>query len=95
MGLDTSIHTTIATFASFNISFEYLWMDGQKKTSKVPAPQYIDFVMSWIQTLINDENTFPTKDGTENIRYRTTLFTAVMAFSTAGQLTFILPRHHY
>lgn len=40
-------------------------MDGQKKTSKVPAPQYIDFVMNWIQTLINDENTFPTKDGTE------------------------------
>ncbi|KAF9962936.1 Maintenance of ploidy protein mob2 [Mortierella alpina] len=43
--------------------FEYLWMDGQKKASKVPAPQYIDFVMSWIQTLINDENTFPTKEG--------------------------------
>ncbi|KAF9290728.1 Maintenance of ploidy protein mob2 [Mortierella alpina] len=43
--------------------FEYLWMDGQKKTSKVPASQYIDFVMCWIQTLINDENTFPTKDG--------------------------------
>lgn len=52
-------------FASFVISFEYLWMDGQKKTSKVPAPQYIDFVMSWIQTLINDENTFPTKEGME------------------------------
>jgi hypothetical protein len=39
-------------------------MDGQKKTSRVPAPQYIDFVMSWIQTLVNDEGTFPTKDGT-------------------------------
>lgn len=38
-------------------------MDGQKKTSRVPAPQYIDFVMSWIQTLVNDEGTFPTKDG--------------------------------
>ncbi|KAF9325072.1 Maintenance of ploidy protein mob2 [Podila minutissima] len=48
---------------SAGVGFEYLWMDGQKKTSKVPAPQYIDFVMSWIQTLINDENTFPTKDG--------------------------------
>ncbi|KAI1315805.1 Maintenance of ploidy protein mob2 [Mortierella claussenii] len=48
---------------SAGAGFEYLWMDGQKKTSKVPAPQYIDFVMSWIQTLINDENTFPTKDG--------------------------------
>ncbi|KAF9169010.1 Maintenance of ploidy protein mob2 [Mortierella sp. AD011] len=45
--------------------FEYLWMDGHKKTSRVPAPQYIDFVMSWIQTLVNDENTFPTKDGRE------------------------------
>ncbi|KAF9175715.1 Maintenance of ploidy protein mob2 [Mortierella sp. AD011] len=48
---------------SAGTGFEYLWMDGHKKQSKVPAPQYIDFVMSWIQTLINDENTFPTKDG--------------------------------
>ncbi|KAF9997466.1 Maintenance of ploidy protein mob2 [Modicella reniformis] len=42
---------------------EYLWMDAQKKTSRVPAPQYIDFVMSWIQAQVNDESTFPTKDG--------------------------------
>ncbi|CAO3564685.1 unnamed protein product [Mortierella alpina] len=48
---------------SAGVGFEYLWMDGQKKASKVPAPQYIEFVMSWIQTLINDENTFPTKEG--------------------------------
>jgi len=43
-------------------------MDGQKKTSKVPAPQYIDFVMTWIQQLLNDENTFPIKDGTRTER---------------------------
>ncbi|KAF9161162.1 Maintenance of ploidy protein mob2 [Actinomortierella ambigua] len=42
---------------------EYLWVDQQKKSIKVPAPQYIDFVMSWIQSSINDENVFPTKEG--------------------------------
>ncbi|KAG0213579.1 Maintenance of ploidy protein mob2 [Mortierella sp. GBA30] len=45
--------------------FEYLWLDGQKKTSRVPAPQYIDFAMTWIQNLVNEEATFPTKDGRE------------------------------
>jgi hypothetical protein len=28
-----------------------------------PAPTYIDFVMSWLQKLLDDENVFPTKSG--------------------------------
>lgn len=49
--------------ANWHNRSEYLWMDAQKKSSSVPAPQYIDFVMSWIQAQVHDENTFPTKDG--------------------------------
>lgn len=44
---------------------EYLWSDGPKKNVKVSAPQYIDFVMSWVQTLVDDQNIFPTRAGVE------------------------------
>ncbi|ORX99435.1 Mob1/phocein [Basidiobolus meristosporus CBS 931.73] len=44
---------------------EYTWVDSQKKSVKLPAPQYIDYVMSWIQNMLNDENVFPTKAGRE------------------------------
>ncbi|KAJ3384325.1 Maintenance of ploidy protein mob2 [Lobulomyces angularis] len=45
--------------------FEYTWTDSQKKTIKLPGPQYIDYVMTWIQNLIDDESIFPTKAGIE------------------------------
>lgn len=44
---------------------EYLWSDAQKKNVKVSAPQYIDFVMSWVQTVVDDQNMFPTRAGSE------------------------------
>ncbi|KAI8816831.1 Mob1/phocein [Fimicolochytrium jonesii] len=44
---------------------EYTWTDGQKRTIKIPAPQYVDYVMTWIQNVLNDENVFPTKSGYE------------------------------
>ncbi|CAG8579371.1 7152_t:CDS:2 [Racocetra fulgida] len=34
---------------------------NQKKSTKLPAPTYIDYVMTWVQNLVNDENVFPTK----------------------------------
>jgi MOB kinase activator 1 len=45
--------------------YEYLWMDGVKvkKPIKVSAPEYIDYLMSWIEEQINDSNVFPTDDG--------------------------------
>ncbi|RIB04449.1 maintenance of ploidy protein mob2 [Gigaspora rosea] len=44
----------------------YIWTDqNQKKNTKLPAPTYIDYVMTWIQNLVNDENVFPTKAGRE------------------------------
>jgi len=41
--------------------FEYLWQDGQKfkKPTHLPAPQYINLLMDWIETQINDETLFP------------------------------------
>ncbi|CAH1760460.1 1997_t:CDS:2 [Entrophospora sp. SA101] len=44
----------------------YTWTDqNQKKSTKLSAPTYIDYVMTWIENLINDENIFPTKVGRE------------------------------
>jgi len=39
----------------------YLWTDERGKRSKVPAPQYIDYVMTYMQKTLNDESIFPTK----------------------------------
>jgi len=45
--------------------YEYLWMDGVKfkKPIKVSAPKYIDYLMSWVETQINDPRIFPTEEG--------------------------------
>lgn len=39
----------------------YMWTDERGKRSKVPAPQYIDYVMTYMQKTLNDESIFPTK----------------------------------
>lgn len=47
----------------------YLWFDEKGKKTRVAAPQYIDYVMTFTQKTISDENIFPTKYGksvTEN-----------------------------
>lgn len=45
-------------------STEYVWSDGARKIGKISAPQYIDYVMSWIQTQLDDQALFPTKAST-------------------------------
>ncbi|CAG0898019.1 unnamed protein product [Cyprideis torosa] len=42
---------------------QYLWVDDKGKKLRLPAPQYIDLVMTFVQKAINDENLFPTKFG--------------------------------
>lgn len=42
---------------------EYLWIDSQKKSLKISAPQYIDYAFSWIQSCLQDEMLFPTRQG--------------------------------
>eukprot|EP00611_Tribonema_gayanum_P018310 TRINITY_DN31401_c0_g1_i1.p1 TRINITY_DN31401_c0_g1~~TRINITY_DN31401_c0_g1_i1.p1 ORF type:complete len:242 (-),score=85.55 TRINITY_DN31401_c0_g1_i1:84-782(-) len=51
----------------FPPGFEYLWVPdgkaagGRKPTpQKCSAPQYVDFVMTWVENQINNEEIFPT-----------------------------------
>lgn len=45
--------------------YEYLWADGKdiKKPMKVSAPEYADYLMTWVQNILEDETVFPTNDG--------------------------------
>jgi hypothetical protein len=42
-----------------------LWADGKniKKPIKVSAPEYADYLMTWVQQTLEDEETFPVSDG--------------------------------
>ncbi|CAG0918365.1 unnamed protein product [Notodromas monacha] len=40
---------------------QYLWFDEKGKKTKVAAPQYIDYVMTFVQKTLSDESIFPTK----------------------------------
>ena len=46
--------------------YEYHWADGQqiKKAIRVSAPEYVDYLMAWVQKQIDDETIFPSKIGT-------------------------------
>ena len=45
--------------------YEYLWEDGvkYKRPTKLPAPEYVDALMNWVQNLLEDESVFPNKVG--------------------------------
>lgn len=45
--------------------YEYHWADGQtiKKPIKCSAPRYIDYLMNWIQSQIDNESIFPSTIG--------------------------------
>ena len=44
--------------------YEYLWADGKKikKPIKCTAPEYIDYLMTWVEDQINDPKIFPIQD---------------------------------
>jgi len=46
--------------------YEYLWADKVKvkKPIKVSAPEYVDLLMTWVETQLNDESIFPLQLGT-------------------------------
>jgi Mob1/phocein family len=50
---------------NFCYSFEYLWEDGvkYKRPTKLAAPDYVDALMNWAQSLLDDEAIFPNKIG--------------------------------
>ncbi|KAI0338863.1 hypothetical protein BDW22DRAFT_1400895 [Trametopsis cervina] len=41
----------------------YTWINHDRKSVQLPAPTYIDYVMTWVQNLLDDQNAFPTKSG--------------------------------
>ncbi|XP_077289372.1 MOB kinase activator 2 isoform X3 [Arctopsyche grandis] len=43
----------------------YPWFDEKGKKTRVAAPQYIDYVMTFTQKTVSDENIFPTKYANE------------------------------
>jgi MOB kinase activator 1 len=46
--------------------FEYLWQDNEnfKRPTKMPAPAYIEQLMTWVQANIDNEQVLPSKIGT-------------------------------
>jgi MOB kinase activator 1 len=46
--------------------FEYLWQDSEKfkRPEKMAAPVYIEHLMAWVQSNIDNEQVFPCKIGT-------------------------------
>ncbi|KDQ62645.1 hypothetical protein JAAARDRAFT_149687 [Jaapia argillacea MUCL 33604] len=44
-------------------SLNYTWINQDRKSVQLPAPTYIDYVMTWVQNLMDDETVFPTKAG--------------------------------
>ena len=45
--------------------FEYLWQDTEtfKQPTKMPAPEYVEHLMAWVQGNIDNEAMFPSKIG--------------------------------
>ena len=45
--------------------FEYLWADGvkYKKPTPLPAPRYVNLLMDWVESQINNETLFPVMTG--------------------------------
>jgi MOB kinase activator 1 len=41
----------------------FFWHDSERRELSLPAPSYIDYVMSWLQNVLDDESNFPTKSG--------------------------------
>lgn len=42
---------------------DYLWIDNSKKQVRLPANVYIDYVLTWISSKLDDFTLFPTQQG--------------------------------
>lgn len=40
---------------------DYLWLDANNRQISLPAGQYIDLALTWINNKVNDQQLFPTK----------------------------------
>ncbi|KAI8969301.1 Mob1/phocein [Mycotypha africana] len=72
---------------------EYTWVDASSKKIKLCAPQYIDYMASSIQNMLNDETLFPTKTGRDFPRDFPQLVKRI--FSQLFRLIAHMYHHHY
>lgn len=65
-GTPNLIDKEFSTGAKQNFRFEYRWADGVqiKKPIEVSAPKYVEYLMDWIESQLDDESIFPQKLGT-------------------------------
>ena len=63
--MSTRNHTLEADVMLRPVRFEYLWQDTEsfKRPTKMPAPEYVEHLMAWVQGNIDNEVTFPSKIG--------------------------------
>lgn len=49
--------------------FEYLWQDSEsfKRPTKMSAPEYIEHLMAWVQSNVDNEQMFPSRIGTSQL----------------------------
>ena len=67
---------------------QYLWVDEKGKKSRLSAPQYIDYIMTYVQKTINDESTFPTKHGKYLVFWVKVLIQIEILFLTFQEMIF-------
>ncbi|KAH9466230.1 hypothetical protein Pst134EB_001289 [Puccinia striiformis f. sp. tritici] len=62
-----STHAHLFWHSFFLPRYEYHWHDGKefKKATKVSAPEYVEYLMNWVQGFLDDEKIFPSKIGQE------------------------------
>ena len=53
------------TSSHIDFRYEYRWADGVqiKKPIEVSAPKYVEYLMDWIETQLDDESLFPQRLG--------------------------------
>jgi len=53
---------TACSVMSAGPKYEYLWADdSSKKPVKCSAPEYVDFLMTWVQQQLDNEGVFPSR----------------------------------
>ncbi|KAF7314529.1 hypothetical protein MKEN_00926100 [Mycena kentingensis (nom. inval.)] len=48
---------------SAGTTLNYTWISQERKHVHLPASTYIDYVMTWVQNMLDDDSVFPTKSG--------------------------------
>lgn len=79
----------------FPLGFEYLWADGVKiKTPlRCSSTEYVDYVMTWIEEQINNEQLFPT---TSDSAFPRNFLTVVkQVYTRLFRIFAIIYTHHF